>query len=295
VKAATLAPARPAILDYLSICKPRLTAYVLMVVWAGAALASRGTANPWVVLHAILGTALVASGASALNMVLERRWDQRMRRTCDRAIAAGRVPVRDALLFAGAAGSAGTLELLVATTPLAALLAFLTTITYVGAYTPLKRRTTLNTQVGAIPGALPALIGWTATGRPVDGTALALFFVLFLWQIPHFLAIAWIHREDYTRGGFRMLSTVDPTGALSGRQAVVGTAALAGVSLLPGLVRVAGPGYVPCALLVGAFFTAAAVRFALRRDAATARGLLRASLLHLPALLLCLLLCSGVL
>lgn len=295
MKAAAIEGARATASDWIALAKPRLTFYVLVVVWAGAMLASRGTIAPMKALHAVLGTALVAASASALNMVFERRFDALMRRTVGRPIPTGRIGPREATLLAMGAGAAGMVELLLFTTPLAALLAFLTSTSYVGLYTPLKRVTTLNTHVGAIPGALPVLIGWSAAGRPVDAAALALFFVLYLWQIPHFLAIAWIHREDYARGGYRMLSVVDGDGAVSGRQAVLGAVAVAGVSLHPALTRLTTDFYSVSAALLGAYYVFRSVRFALRRDDRRARSLLRASLLYVPAFLFVLLSGAGVL
>jgi protoheme IX farnesyltransferase len=177
------------------------------------------------------------------------------------------------------------LFLLLATTPLAALLAALTSASYLLVYTPLKRRTTLNTHVGAVPGALPALIGWAAATGTLDPAAWALFGIVYLWQIPHFLAIAWLYRDDYARGGFRMLPSADPDGIATGRQAVSGAAALLVASLLPSLGGLTGAWYFAGALFLGAWFVRRAIGFALSRDPATARRLLRASLVYLPALL----------
>jgi protoheme IX farnesyltransferase len=238
-----------------------------------------------VVFYAVLGTGLVAGGANALNMVWEWRYDALMRRTDDRPVAAGRITPRDAAMFGLFSGAAGLVLLARGCSPLAAAIGLVNLLLYVLVYTPLKRRTTLNTHIGAIPGALPALIGWTAVaGRPEAG-AWALFWIVFMWQIPHFLSIAWIYREDYARGGFRMLSTVDADGSVTGRQAVLGALALIPVSLLPAMHGYVSMGYILGAVLCGAWFLWRAVGFSLRRDPNTARLLMRASLLYLPCVL----------
>jgi len=285
VKAAALAPARPLALDLLELTKPRLTLFVLFVVAAGAALAAGGSPDPAVLLHAVLGTALVAGGGSALNMLVEREADARMRRTAARPLPAGRLAPRDALLFGAALSGAGLAVLLAATTPAAAGAAALSLASYVGVYTPLKRRTALNTLVGAVPGALPALVGWSAVTGGYEPAGWALFLVLYLWQIPHFLAIAWLHREDYERAGFRMLPGWDRDGAAAGRQALLGAATLLSASLLPVSLGLTGAATLPACLLLGGFFLARAAAFARRRTDASARRLLQGSLLYLPLLL----------
>jgi protoheme IX farnesyltransferase len=233
-------------------------------------------------LFAVLGTALVAGGANALNMVIERDFDARMARTANRPLPSGRLEPREATLFGGVLAAGGVLVLLLGTTPLAALLATITFASYVFVYTPLKRRTTLNTHVGAIPGALPALIGWAAARGDLDGPAWVLFVFVYLWQIPHFLAIAWLYRDDYARGGYRMLPSADPEGIATGRQALLGAVALVPVSLLPSLAGLTGPLYFAGALLLGAWFVRRTLAFALARTPSGARQLLRASLVYLP-------------
>ena len=293
MKAAAIVQERAAFLDFLELTKPRLTSFVLLVTLAGGALASAGRAGALLLLHAVVGTALVAGGGSALNMLVERNADARMRRTWNRPLPSGRLRPMEAGLFGAALAVVGLVELAVMTTPLAALVAALTIASYVGVYTPLKRVTTLNTLVGAVPGALPALVGWTAVTGRLEPAAFALFLIVYVWQVPHFLSIAWLYREDYRRGGFRMLSGHDADGAAAGRQAVVGAATLLPVSLVPTLVGVAGLGYFAGAIALGAWFLVRAGRFLARRDDASARKLLRGSLLYLLLLLALLLADAG--
>jgi len=284
VRAIALTAARLARLDFLELTKPRLSSFVLLVVALAAWLGSGGAIAPGTLLLAVLGTGLVAGGANALNMVLERDLDARMARTAGRPIPSGRLEPAEAAVF-GAATIALGLLLLAGTTPLAALLAALTAATYLLVYTPLKRKTTLNTHIGAVPGALPALIGWAAARGTLDPAAWTLFAIVYLWQLPHFLAIAWLYRADYARGGYRMLPSADPEGLSTGRQALLGASALLVASLLPSLAGLTGILYFAGALLLGAWFVRRALAFALERTAAAARQLLRASLVYLPAIL----------
>jgi len=284
VEAAALTGTRGA--DYLQLTRPRLCVMALLTVAAGAVLASGGAPDWRITTHALVGAALVAAGASALNQWSEREVDARMRRTRDRPLPAGRLQP-GAVLVLGIASAAGGVVYLAAAlaSALAAVVAALTLLTYVLVYTPLKRRTPLNTLVGAIPGALPPVIGWTAVRGSVGAEAGALFAVLFLWQVPHFLAIAWIYREDYGRAGLCMLPSVDPEGTATGRQMIVYGLALVAASLMPVVVGGAGPVYLAGALILGIGFLAYAVGFSLRRSTERARGVLRASLIYLPALL----------
>lgn len=282
MKALALTAARLARLDFLELMKPRLSSFVLLVVALSAWLASAGAIEPARILLAVLGTGLVAGGANALNMLVERELDARMARTSDRPLPSGRLEPADVALFGGLVTVAGLVVLLAGTTPLAALLAALTWASYLFLYTPLKRVTTLNTHIGAVPGAMPALIGWAAARGGVDAMAWTLFALVYVWQLPHFLSIAWLYREDYARGGFRMLPAADPDGVATGRQALLGAAALVPVSLLPALGGITGTAYFAGALVLGLWFVSRALSFALRRSAATARQLLRASLVYLP-------------
>ncbi|MEM8883540.1 MAG: heme o synthase [Planctomycetota bacterium] len=271
----------------VELTKPRLASLVLFVVYIGAFLAGDGGL---VAIHAVLGTFLVAGGANALNQVLERHLDARMQRTRERPLPTGRLTPVEAAVFGGAISLAGVLWLLAFTTPLAAALAACTLICYVVIYTPLKTRTPLNTLVGAVPGALPALIGWAAVHGDVGPLPSTLFWIVFFWQIPHFLAIAWIYRKDYAAGGFRMLPAVDPDGVSTARQSTVGALTLLPVSLIPYFAGLAGPVYAIGAFVLGLYFLVCALQFLRRRSDASARVLFRASLVYLPALLALLLL-----
>jgi protoheme IX farnesyltransferase len=278
-------------LDYLQLTKPRISVMVLFTVAAGALLAGGPTLDWVVLLHTVLGTGLVAAGASALNMLLERHSDARMRRTEGRPLPAGRLHPVEVLAFGSFLSLVGLLYLALALPTLwAAGVAGLTLVSYVFLYTPLKRCTTLNTLVGAVPGALPPVIGCVAvTGAP-GGEALTLFLILFLWQVPHFLAIAWIYREDYARAGLHMLPVFDRDGRSTGLNMVAYCLVLLPVSLLPALLWSAGPVYLAGVLLLGLGFLACAGAFLQRRSARQARLVLRASLLYLPAVLALLLL-----
>lgn len=236
-------------------------------------------------LSALFGTWLVASGSAALNELLERRTDAMMPRTRNRPLPAGRLSPDAALLIGFALIVGGLTCLYVFVNLLAAALAGLTMATYLFAYTPLKRRTTLNTLVGAIPGALPPMIGWAAARGTVDSGAWALFAILFCWQMPHFLAIAWLYREDYARAGFVMLPNLDETGEITGRQAANYSFALLLVSLLPGVLGMAGRGYFLGAFLLGAGMIFFALRMQLAPGRRYARQLFFASIIYLPVLL----------
>ena len=277
--------------DYLQLTRPRLSAMALLTVAIGAVLASAGAPDWRVLTHALIGAGLVAAGASALNQLLERENDGLMQRTRGRPLPSGRLRPGEALVFGLPSAAGGVVYLaLTLPSPLAAALAALTLLSYVLVYTPLKRTTTLNTLVGAIPGAIPPVIGWAAVRGSLGAGAGVLFVVLFLWQMPHFLAIAWIHRADYERAGLRMLPAIDPDGGLIGRLMVCYCLALLAASLAPLALGGAGPVYLAGALLLGISFLACAVGFARRRSVARARVVLRASLIYLPAFLVLLVL-----
>jgi protoheme IX farnesyltransferase len=277
---------RSRFVGYAELTKPRIALMVMFTVVIGAVLAAGGRVDPLLLLHTVLGTALVAAGASALNMYLERRADARMRRTENRPLPAGRLRPQEALLFGTALGLVGTAYLALMLPHIgAALVAAVTFVTYVFVYTPLKRVTPLNTLVGAVPGALPPLIGWTAVRGSLDVEAAGLFLIVFFWQVPHFLAIAWIYRDDYARGGFRMLPIGDRDGSLTGRNMVLYCLALIPASLLPPLGGHVGLVYVAGALLFGLGFFACTLGFLRAPSAASARRVLRGSLLYLPAVL----------
>jgi len=279
-----LATARTAAADYLELTKPRITLMVMITALVGFVMASPQGVDVGGLLAALLGTGLVAAGASTLNMVFERDIDARMHRTQRRPLPSGRLRAVEATVFGLAVTVFGLAELAWQSGPAATAVAAATWASYLFLYTPLKPLTSLSTIVGAFPGALPPVIGWAAARGSIDGGAMVLFAIVFLWQIPHFLAIAWIYREDYARGGLRMLPVVDPEGGVTGRQAVANSVALLVVSVTPVLARMAGDIYLVGALVLGVLFTYAAGVAAVRRTVAAARTLFLVSVLYLPAL-----------
>ena len=284
---------------YLALTKPRIGVMVLITVATGFVLGARRASHPMTLLWAshpasllltLLGTGLVAGGASAWNQVLERSRDRRMKRTAHRPLPSRVLTPAEAAVFGTVLGVLGVAILALGANLLAAGVALTTLVLYSFVYTPLKWRTTLNTAVGAVPGALPPVIGYAAATGQLDVQAWSLFLIVFLWQFPHFLAIAWIYREDYARGGHKMLPVVDPRGAITGRQAATYALALVPAGLLPTVVGLAGPFYFAGAFLLGLFYLAAAIRFWSDVNDPTARRLLRASFVYLPAILVLLLL-----
>jgi protoheme IX farnesyltransferase len=271
--------------DFVELTKPRIALLALATVVVGAFLASGGAPAPGLLLHVLLGVAFVAGGASALNQLFEHDVDRLMQRTCHRPLPSGRLKPLEVGWFGAALGITGAVYLAVTVNSLTALLAVFTFCTYVFLYTPLKRRTSLNTVVGAVPGALPPVLGWTAVRGTLDIEAGALFLIVFLWQFPHFLAIAWIHRADYSRAGLKMLPTLDACGRLTGRQMVVYSLALLPVSLLPSIMGLVGVYYFFGALILGTTLLASAIAFSLFDKNVQARQLLRVSLIYLPGLL----------
>jgi protoheme IX farnesyltransferase len=282
--------------DLVELTKPRIVAAGAIAAlagylagadapWADAAASAAPRLDVARLLAALIGITAITAAAGALNQVLERKIDARMPRTANRPLPAGRIGVGAATAY-GIALAAGSLALLVTrVNALTAALAFFAFASYLFVYTPLKRVTSLNTFVGAVPGALPPVLGWTAATGRLDVGAYALFAILFLWQLPHFLAIAWLYRDDYARGGLVMLPAHDPDGALTARQACIHAVALCLVSLLPFALRMGGPLYLVGALLLGALFLVPAFRFLRTPAEASARTLLRASLVYLPGLL----------
>ena len=271
--------------DVFELVKPRMNLLVLGTTTVGFSIAAK-TTEQWTRLpHVLVGTALCAASAAILNQLLEKEYDGRMRRTAHRPLPTGRVSARQALGLGMAAGILGGLYLLLWVNRMTALLGTATLASYVLIYTPLKRLTTLNTLVGAIPGAVPPMMGWTAVTGTLAPPALALFGILFLWQIPHFLAIATLHREDYWLGGFKMLPVGDPDLRRTGRQMVLYSAALLPVSLMPAMMRVVGHAYTVSAVVLGVTFFAFALSCATRRSRQEARKLFLASIVYLPVLL----------
>ena len=281
---ASLTLSRASAADWLELTKPRITLLVVFTALVGFVTAS--SASPWsgLLTAALLGTGLVAAGASAINMVMERDTDALMHRTRSRPIPAGRIRPSDARWFGALLTVSGLAILAGLCNPLASLVAFATWASYLFLYTPLKRRTHLSTLVGAVPGALPPVIGWAAASESLDPGAFILFAILFLWQIPHFLAIAWLYREDYERGGFPLLPVIDREGRLTGRQAVLHSVALLVVSLAPVAAGLGGALYLAGALVLGIALTLSALRLAITRNRPAARALFLASVLYLPAL-----------
>ncbi len=282
VTALTASPTRVG--DFLELTKPRITTLVVITAGVGYAVGAPRGLDPAAFVALLIGTALVAGGASALNQYWEWEADARMERTRLRPIPAGRMAPPEALAFGLAVAGAG-LVLLATINGLTATLGLAALASYVLAYTPLKRITSLCTVVGAIPGALPPMMGWAAARGSVDAGAWALFGILFLWQLPHFLAIGWIFREDYARGGFPMLTVLDGDGRSTARQMMLYSAALIPVTLAAGALASAGTGYLTGALALGLVFFGASTRFAWKRSVAAARVLFLVSILYLPALL----------
>lgn len=272
--------------DYLELTKPRVTALVLITTVVGYYMASGPGVAVLGLLHAVFGTALVAGGASAFNQYIERHHDARMYRTRERPLANRRLSESEALVFSVLISVAGIAYLFLFANPVTGALAAGTLILYVAVYTPLKRSTALATVVGAVPGAAPPVLGWTAAGGALDGMAFALFLILFLWQLPHFLAIAWIYDEDYTRGGFPHL-TISHSGAnAASRQIILYCSTLVPVSLLPTSLEVTGAAYMFGALLAGLIYLGYGIALAVFRTPLAARRLLKASVIYLPALFL---------
>lgn len=269
--------------DYVELTKARIAVMVLISVSVGFALASGSTVPLPLLAHALFGIALVAAASSALNQFLERETDRLMPRTADRPLPSGRLSAMEVLGFGISAGVAGVVYLAFLVNWLTALLTGLTLLVYVFVYTPLKRSTSLCTAVGAIPGALPPVLGWTAAGGALNMEALSLFGILFLWQFPHFLAIGWLYREQYGRAGLKMLPFA--RSQVTGFLAVGYALALLPVSLLPSLCGLAGNTYFLAALILGIGYLLCAVRFMREECPRTARGLLWSSLLYLPILL----------
>jgi protoheme IX farnesyltransferase len=278
------ASANGTLLDFAELTKARLTMLVLLTTAVGYYLGAEVVTLP-ALFHAVFGTALAAAGAAALNQWWEHQFDALMHRTRMRPIPAGRMLPRDAAIVGGSLGAAGALYLAIACNLLSAALAAATIAIYIFAYTPLKRISTTNTLVGAIPGALPPLIGWAAARNDVALPAWSLFAILFCWQMPHFFAIAWMYREDYARAGFRMLSGADLKGARSGRQSVLFALLLTAASVAPALLGVTSSRFLAVELLLGAAFVGLAVRFYLQRSVSAARLLFFASIIYLPLLL----------
>ncbi len=273
---------RPPLQAWLDLAKVRLNSFVLFAVGTTFHIASVGRVDWLRLVATVIGAGLTASASSTLNMVIERDFDALMHRTMRRPIPSGQVGTRGAIVFGLVLAAAGIGLLLAAVGQLAALIGLATLVSYLFIYTPLKRKTTLNTIVGAVPGALPVLLGWAGARGRIDEEAWALAGVLFLWQIPHFLAIARLHRDDYERGGFRMLPVVDPDGFSIGRQAVLYSLAILPLSLVPVRTGLGGWYYCGVAIACGLLLIGFSLDHAVERGPASARRLFLASLAYLP-------------
>lgn len=275
--------------DYVELTKPKIAVLALVTVSLGFALAAAELGlhvDWWSRLgNAVLGIGLVAASSSAWNQFFERSIDAKMLRTCRRPLPAGRLTEWEVIGFGTVSAILGITWLVATVNLLTAGLAALTLVLYAGVYTPLKQYTTLNTVVGAIPGALPPVLGWTAAGGGLDLGAFALFAILFLWQFPHFMAIAWLYRQDYADAGLKMIPVVDPTGWKTGVTAIGYAVALLPVSWLPTQGGMAGIGYWGAATILGTWYIVASVQFLRFQTTLAARRLLWTSLLYLPALL----------
>jgi protoheme IX farnesyltransferase len=270
--------------DFVTLTKPRLNFLVLLTTAAAYSLGAGPDARLIDLVHTLLGTFLVAGGAAALNQVWERRTDRLMRRTQNRPMADERMSVRQGTAFGIVLTLAGVTELAIFINPLSAGVALFTTLSYLFLYTPLKLRTSLSTIAGALPGALPAVIGWAAATNTLSIEAWVLFGIVFMWQMPHFLAIAWMYRDEYARAGMPLLPVIEPDGRSTGRQAVLYTAALIPVSMLPTGVGLATAYYLIGAIALGAILMLLSLEFSVKRDLATARRLFFGSIIYLPML-----------
>lgn len=282
--ALAIAETRSRAADFVTLAKPRLNMLVVASTLAGYVMGNGDMSDVVRVIATVAGTGLVAGGASAFNQVIERRTDALMRRTRLRPMADGRLASREALLYATALSLAGLASLAALVNPLSAMVALATLVSYAAIYTPLKLKTSFATVIGAIPGALPPVIGWAAATDTLSQGAWILFGILFLWQLPHFLAIAWMYREDYARAGFPMLPVIEPDGRSTARQSVLYTAALLPLSLAPTLVGITTSTYFVAALLLTLGFLALTLQFAKTRSTADARRVFFGSIAYLPVL-----------
>jgi len=280
--AVALVGTRERMRDFVALAKPRLNLLVVASTLAGYWMAGTDGLGALRLVGTLLGTGLVAGGASAFNQLFERDLDALMRRTRMRPLADQRLQPIEGAVFATAIAVTGLLMLAAAANLLAAAVALVTLVSYVLIYTPLKRRSSLATVIGGIPGALPPIIGWAAARGDLSANAWILFGIVFLWQLPHFLAIAWICREDYARAGYLMLPVIEPDGRSTGRQSVLYAAALVPLSLAPTLMGLAGKSYFAGALVLGLIFTALTIRFANTRSVRDARWVFFGSIIYLP-------------
>jgi protoheme IX farnesyltransferase len=271
--------------DFLELTKPRITVLILICTAVGYLFGSRNSFRLSILAHVLLGTALMASGTSALNQWYEADSDARMRRTRERPLAAGRMKRSHGFVFGAFLSAAGFAELWFGTNALGAALGLFTLVSYMFVYTPLKRRSSACTTVGALPGAMPPLIGYAAANGELDAGALALFLILFVWQFPHFYAIAWMYREDYARGGIQMLPVIEPDGESTAGRIVGCCMLLIPISLVPRLLGMTGSIYATAAVAAGLALLYFGVRLGCKRTFNSARHVLLASVIYLPTLL----------
>ena len=270
--------------DFVALTKPRLNALVVATTAAGYYLGAPGGPDVGPMLVAVAGTTLVAAGSAVLNQVYERDTDGLMRRTRLRPLPDRRLGIPEATVYGAVLSAVGLGLLAFGSNALAASIAAATLLIYIAVYTPMKRRSAMATLVGAVPGALPPLIGWAAALGSVSAGGWSLFAIVFLWQIPHFMAIAWLYREDYGQAGFPMLPVIEPDGARTGRQAVAYSAALIPTTLVPTLARVSGHAYYAIAMVLGLALLWLAIRFHRERTERAARLLFFGSIIYLPLL-----------
>lgn len=270
---------------FSDLIKARLTTLVLLTTAVGFYIGEIGSINFILFFNTLAATGLVAAGASALNQLLEREYDAKMRRTQDRPLPSGRLQPTTVAIFGGVSSVVGLVYLALAVNLLTSVLGAVTLVSYLFIYTPLKRVTWLNTAIGAIPGALPPLMGWTAARNELGGQGWALFAILAFWQMPHFFAIAWLYRDEYAKAGFVMLPNVDSEGRRTGQQTVSHTFALLIASLCPFVFKMAGSVYLFGAIILGAGFLFCAFQFSRHLTLARARQLFLASIIYLPLLL----------
>ena len=282
---AILVPALTRSAAFWSLIKPDVTLLVVITTALGYFAGSRGPLDYIVLAHVTVATLLLSAGTSGLNQYIERAADAQMRRTAARPLPSGALSGREALIFSVSLAATGLLWLFALVNPLAGLLGAASCITYLGLYTPLKSRTPWCTFVGAFPGAVPPLIGWAAARNALGAQAWLLFAILFLWQFPHFLAIAWVYREDYARAGIRMLPVVDPSGRSTFRQIVGYAVALIPVSILPAVTGMAGVRYLFGALLLGLALLQMSLWAARERTNRSAMWLMHATVIYIPVLL----------
>src|SRR5436190_3655678 len=276
--------AKARVAAYLELTKPRITFLIVLTSAAGFCLGSRGAVNYVQFVHAIIGIALLSSGIAALNQFMERDLDALMRRTAERPLPSGRLFPFEALWFGVTLTLMAEAYLALFVNVLTALLGMTVIAGYLFVYTPLKTRTSLSTALGAFPGAMPPLMGWAAARGEIDVAAWVLFAILFLWQFPHFLAIAWMYREDYGRAGIKMLPVVEPDGRVTGQQIIAYSLMLVPVSLLPTVLGISGKIYLVAAAVLSLLFLASSVRAAISKSNQHARQLLLASVVYLPLL-----------